>query len=302
MAPRDENERTIMPSSVGDDRMGLLASCASEVARGGSMESFHECMSRHGLNLYEELAVIRLVPHYRVAVTFLSQLLDYADKVAQQLCRLEDLPNFGAVPLADTSQPSAVMGDDAAVEEPQRAFLPTFMLTEEGGTYSHDQWKCFVVGAAKLLRVPEEQLPDLSALLGVAQRYARKGFTLERRVTVGCSKKLLVHLIALMYGTLRYHLVVDQVVSGVVFRAGMYGCCGLIRVPDGHGADAQCRTTDNYWQLLDSSIILRQGAAKANTSATRRSHSYTTALKPPLDPVTAAPILALLKPLGLQMM
>lgn len=262
-----------------------------------TLDQFHNLCQANRLGQMRQLRLINDHALDCYSPQFCEQLLDHRDTILRNLSRLR-IEGLASAPRHDLMPPSAA-GTSGATPAPQAPTeIRSFCLTPAGDRLSNDQWDTMLRGMVALGHLPPDAVEGYKILLGLTRR-GRSYRPLQAPVPFLTSKKTLAFWVAMMYGTHSYTVDRPMRYDKGVLPSGVYRCEPLIVVPGGRGPDAEGRTRDPYWQLLQQGVSLpasRRSASPSNPMTDL--HSFTTALRPPLDYPTAIPILALLRPIG----
>lgn len=155
-------------------------------------------------------------------------------------------------------------------------------------------WDNFVNGIVTLGFIEPGEATGLKNLLGATRQTGRYK-PLKEPVRFLSSKKMLAFLVSMMYGTLKYHLPCDVRVKNQMIHKGYYICKPLIVTPSGTGPDEQLRTRDAYWLTLQRSVVLPSASRQQGGGS---KHGFATSRKGDVPPEQAAPLIALLLPMG----
>ena len=264
------------------------------IRRMTSMESFVEFCHRNGINLIEQWFLIDEHGAESDLLAFGKKLAAYKVELGDTIFKLSGVRMRSRIHQDDIMPTPADSGATVSATAPADADLPSYCLTPHGASYDNSVWDNFVSGIVTLGFIEPGEATGLKNLLGATRQTGRYK-PLKEPVRFLSSKKMLAFLVSMMYGTLKYHLPCDVRVKNQMIHKGYYICKPLIVTPSGTGPDEQLRTRDAYWLTLQRSVVLPSASRQQGGGS---KHGFATSRKGDVPPEQAAPLIALLLPMG----
>ena len=259
-----------------------------------SLVDFAAFCRRMGYSLKEQWQLIDQYGTLTCSLSFGEELAQYKEKLSDTIFRLSGKKMGTSIHQDNIISSSPVTKEVTTSNATVETELPTFCLTQYAASFDNNVWDKLMNGMMTLGLIEPTAIAGFKTLLGIA-RHTGRYKPLKEKVPFNSSKKTLAFLIAMMYGTLRYTLPYDVKVGTQMIRKGEYACTPLIVTPSGSGPDPQGRTRDAYWQTVWKSVAVGRSSQRQDGGST---HGFATSRKSDLSPEVAAPIIALLLPLG----
>ena len=227
-------------------------------------------------------------------LSFGKQLAAYKEELGETIHRLSGVKMTSRVHHDDII--SAPAGDTVAQvpATPLERDLPAYCLTPHGASLDSIVWDNLLNGFVELGIIEPKGVADLKNLFGIT-RHTGRYKPLKEPVRFLSAKVTVSFLIAMIYGTFKYHLLRDVRVKNRVIQKGYYVCTPLIVTPSGKGPDEHLRTRDAYWGTLEHSAVM---VSPTGHIVAGSKHGFATARKEATPPEQAAPLIALLLPMG----
>ena len=291
------NDTHSKQTPVGENEQEVLLPNTDAVAAFkeiGSIEAFAAHCNRMGYSLEEQWVLIDRYGTQTSSITFGKALADYKEELGETIYRLSGKKMSRNIHPDDVTPTPAESGVTTAAPPGAEKGLPAFCLTRHGASLDNEVWDNFLKALMELGHIEPPAIAGFKSLLGIA-RHTGRYKPLREPVPFASSKKALAFLVSMMYGTLRYTLPYDVTVGKQTVRKGEYTCKPLIVTPSGTGPDMQGRTRDAYWLTVQQSVAVGRAARKGDGGS---KHGFATARKGDLSPEVAAPLIALLIPMG----
>ena len=271
------------PSGVPEPAAATVDDHDEAVRAMTSVQEYRRYCRNNKINIYHQflLACRNYLEVYDI--DFSEELYVLLVRLAKQLATRNQLQGMLKQLGDEVVLPSAVteLVEVPAAEPP--ATIETFRLTDRGRGIDYVAWQKMVEGMARHLLLPAAEVEGYLTLWGVESR-GRKRKPLEGKVSFTASLKTLAFWVAMMVGGFEYKLVQRQEVEGHVLDKGIYSCPPLVTAPRGQ-----------HWYTVAGAVQIYKHGQRVDISNPRQ---LITAKKETLPPHLAAPILALLEPLG----
>lgn len=264
------------------------------ISRMLSVKEFIEYCHCNNINMREQWHLIDEHGTDNNLLSFGKEMAKYKAELGETIFELSGVRMMSRVhrddisptPAGNTSAPSseAFAGGD----------LPAYCLTPHGASIDSQLWDNLLNGIVELGCIEPKGVAEFRNLLGITRQSGRYK-PLKEPVKFLSSKKMLAFLVSMMYGTMKYRLPCSVRVKNKVVPKGSYICQPLIVTPSGTGPDEQQHTRDAYWATVQQSVALMSPTGRKRAGS---KHGFATSRKGDVPPEKAAPLLALLLPMG----
>ena len=290
----DRHKQQFPDKENGDRADALNADPVGAISCMLSVNEFIEYCHQNNINIRYQWYLIDEHGTDNDLLSFGKQLAEYKEELGETIYRLSGIRMKSRVHHDDIiSTPTS----DTVVQvpaTPPEGDLPVYCLTPHGASLDSTVWDNLLSGFVELGLIEPKGVSDLKNLLGITRQTGRYK-PLKEPVRFLSSKVTVAFLVAMIYGTFKYRLPHDVRVKNQMIHKGYYVCKPLIVTPSGTGPDEHLRTRDAYWGTLEHSAVLVSPTGRIVAGS---KHGFATARKGDLSPEVAAPLIALLLPMG----
>ena len=259
-----------------------------------TLEDFTQYCHQHNIDMKKQWLLIDEHGTDNDQLSFGKQLAAYKEELGDVIYRLSGVKMTSRVHHDDIISAPADNTVTQVPSTPSERDLPAYCLTSHGASLDSTVWDNLLSGFVELGLIEPKGVADLKNLFGIT-RHTGRYKPLKEPVRFLSSKVTVSFLVAMIYGTFKYRLLRDVRVKNRVIQKGYYVCTPLIVTPSGNGPDEHLRTRDAYWGTLEHSAVM---VSPTGHIVAGSKHGFATARKEDTPPETAAPLIALLLPMG----